>query len=198
MKTTQIDYKKVTKIAVNGVIFTIICIALVVLVGNSSKDNIKANQRQNLINELHQLVDNFDNDIIKDSYTKSIRLYGNTRKITVYPAKKHNKIFAKLIKHTYPKGYSGDIEILTAIDNAYGVIGIRILKHSETPGLGDNIEIKKSQWVLEFNGVSLDNKIWKVKKDGGDFDSFTGATITPRAVVSAVKELVITLKNNKL
>ena len=72
--------------------------------------------------------------------------------------------------------------------------GVRIIDHKETPGLGDKVELKKSDWVLSFEGKSLsapDIDQWKVQKDGGDFDQFTGATITPRAVVNAVKNTLL-------
>ncbi|NCB56733.1 MAG: electron transport complex subunit RsxG [Gammaproteobacteria bacterium] len=88
-------------------------------------------------------------------------------------------------------GYSGVIRILLGIDANGSLTGVRVLSHTETPGLGDAIDLNKSQWVLSFNGKSLqqpDEKGWHVKKDGGQFDSFTGATITPRAVVKGVHE----------
>ncbi len=88
-------------------------------------------------------------------------------------------------------GYSGVIRILLGIDANGTLTGVRVLSHTETPGLGDAIDLSKSQWILGFNGKSLrqpDEKGWHVKKDGGEFDSFTGATITPRAVVKGVHE----------
>lgn len=88
-------------------------------------------------------------------------------------------------------GYSGVIRLLLGIDEHGTLTGVRVLSHTETPGLGDNIDLSKSNWVLNFNGKSLqqpDEKGWHVKKDGGQFDSFTGATITPRAVVKGVHE----------
>ncbi len=88
-------------------------------------------------------------------------------------------------------GYSGVIRLLLGIDENGTLTGVRVLSHTETPGLGDNIDLSKSNWVLNFNGKSLqqpDEKGWHVKKDGGQFDSFTGATITPRGVVKGVHE----------
>lgn len=88
-------------------------------------------------------------------------------------------------------GYSGVIRLLLGIDENGTLTGVRVLSHTETPGLGDNIDLIKSNWVLNFNGKSLqqpDEKGWHVKKDGGQFDSFTGATITPRGVVKGVHE----------
>ncbi len=88
-------------------------------------------------------------------------------------------------------GYSGVIRLLLGIDANGTLTGVRVLSHTETPGLGDAIDLSKSEWILSFNGKSLqqpDEKGWHVKKDGGQFDSFTGATITPRAVVKGVHE----------
>ena len=89
------------------------------------------------------------------------------------------------------KGYSGPIELLLALDQQQRIVGIRAIEHRETPGLGDRIETRKSDWILAFNGLKYDDlapKDWAVKNDGGQFDSFTGATITPRAVVDALNE----------
>lgn len=87
-------------------------------------------------------------------------------------------------------GYSGPVELLVAVDPAGTILGVRVTAHSETPGLGDKIEIEKSDWILGFNGKNLENpplRRWAVRKDGGDFDALTGATITPRAVVKGVR-----------
>jgi electron transport complex protein RnfG len=70
------------------------------------------------------------------------------------------------------------------------LLGVRVLAHKETPGLGDKIEVKKGDWILRFDGLSLGNppaERWKVKKDGGQFDQFAGATITPRGVLVAIR-----------
>lgn len=88
-------------------------------------------------------------------------------------------------------GYSGPIKLLVGINDKGVITGARVLSHTETPGLGDNIDLSKSHWILGFTGKDLhhpDDKGWHVKKDGGQFDSFTGATITPRAVVRAIHE----------
>ncbi|TCS41976.1 electron transport complex subunit RsxG [Reinekea marinisedimentorum] len=90
-----------------------------------------------------------------------------------------------------PEGYTESIRLIVGINTNGEVIGARVTKHKETPGLGDQVEITKSNWILGFNGKSLANPEagqWQVKKDGGDFDQMTGATITPRAIVKAVKQ----------
>ncbi|SDX95438.1 electron transport complex protein RnfG [Allochromatium warmingii] len=88
------------------------------------------------------------------------------------------------------RGYAGDIDVLLGLDTDGRILGARVLAHKETPGLGDKIEVAKADWILAFNGLSLGHpppERWAVKKDGGDFDQFSGATITPRAVVKALK-----------
>ncbi|MDB3998453.1 RnfABCDGE type electron transport complex subunit G [Litorivicinus sp.] len=92
---------------------------------------------------------------------------------------------------TAVQGYSGPIQLLLALDQQQRIVGVRAIEHRETPGLGDQIETRKSDWMLAFNGLRYDDLApddWAVQNDGGQFDSFTGATITPRAVVDALKE----------
>ena len=98
---------------------------------------------------------------------------------------------AAIIPALAPDGYSGDIKLIVGINIDGSVAGVRVLSHKETPGLGDKVDLRKSPWILNFNGKSLQNPAenqWAVKKDGGSFDQFTGATITPRAVVKRVKQ----------
>ncbi|WP_030072797.1 electron transport complex subunit RsxG [Halomonas alkaliantarctica] len=88
------------------------------------------------------------------------------------------------------QGYNGEIRLLVGIDQQQRITGVRVTQHQETPGLGDDIERQRSDWITEFNGLSLNSLPpggWAVRKDGGHFDAFTGATITPRAVVNAVQ-----------
>jgi electron transport complex protein RnfG len=108
----------------------------------------------------------------------------------IYIARKSGEAVAVILPVTAPDGYSGAIELIVGINRDGTVAGVRALQHRETPGLGDKVDVKKSDWVLEFNGRSLQSTTeerWAVKKDGGVFDTFTGATITPRAVTAAVK-----------
>lgn len=105
-------------------------------------------------------------------------------------ARDNGQPVAAIVPAVAPDGYSGDISMIIGINADGSVAGVRVLSHTETPGLGDKVDLKKSDWVLGFNGHSLSNlspEGWAVKKDGGEFDQFTGATITPRAVVNQVK-----------
>ncbi|MEN7342162.1 MAG: RnfABCDGE type electron transport complex subunit G [Pseudomonadota bacterium] len=89
------------------------------------------------------------------------------------------------------KGYSGPIRLLIGIDTTSTLTGVRVIAHTETPGLGDWIETSRSDWIDTFTGRSLANTPkdgWRLQKEGGEFAAFTGASITPRAVVNAVKQ----------
>lgn len=92
------------------------------------------------------------------------------------------------------QGYNGEIRLLVGIDQHQRITGVRVTHHQETPGLGDDIERQRSDWITHFNGLSLaslPSEGWAVHKEGGEFDAFTGATITPRAVVNAVHQTLI-------
>ena len=131
-----------------------------------------------------------DNPLAEDTLmVHAPELLGSNKPITIYQARKYGKPVAVILAPTAPDGYNGDIKLLVAIDQYGLLMGVRIVGHRETPGLGDGIEIERSDWVESFNGYALDNPGslgWRVEKDGGIFDQFTGATITPRAVVNAV------------
>lgn len=88
-------------------------------------------------------------------------------------------------------GYAGAIRLLVGVDISGAVTGVHVLAHRETPGLGDRVETGKSDWVSQFEKRSLQNPVadrWKIKRDGGDFDQLSGASVTPRAIVKSVKE----------
>ncbi|KAA1192865.1 electron transport complex subunit RsxG [Pseudohalioglobus sediminis] len=111
----------------------------------------------------------------------------------IYRARSGEQIVAAIIPATARDGYSGDIDLVIGVKADGSVAGVRVLAHKETPGLGDKVDLSKSDWVLDFNGRSLDDpepSKWAVKKDKGVFDSFTGATITPRAVVAATRRVL--------
>ena len=126
-----------------------------------------------------------DNDFLKDT----VDLENKGKSITIYRARKDGVVTAALFK-VAERGYATDIQVLRAVDSTGKTLGVRVLTHAETPGLGDKIEVKKDNWIKSFDGKSLGDPApekWAVKKDSGVFDQFAGATITPRAVVKAVK-----------
>ncbi|MFA5826840.1 MAG: RnfABCDGE type electron transport complex subunit G, partial [Gallionellaceae bacterium] len=127
----------------------------------------------------------YDNDITQDTLV----LPGPEGDVTVYRARHAGKVDAVVYRVT-GHGYAGAIVCVMGISREGKILGVRVLKHSETPGLGDKIEPAKTKWIFAFDGKFLGEPAlekWAVKKDGGVFDQFAGATITPRAVVKAVK-----------
>ena len=108
-----------------------------------------------------------------------------------YRARRDGEIVAVILPTVAPNGYTGKIQSLVGIDQEGNIIGVRVVSHQETPGLGDKVEAKKSDWVQQFTGRSLNDPLpqqWAVKKDGGAFDQLTGATITPRAVTASIRK----------
>ena len=175
------------------IVFTAISIAIVSNIKEQTKTKIEQNIQQRLLSKLSEIisVEKYDNDLINSEKVQKVFLHNINQTIKIYTATKNNQLVATLIQHTYPKGYTGDIVLLTGIDSQKKLLGVRVIAHKETPGLGDKVELKKSNWITQFKGLSLNNpKVWKVKKDGGEFDSFSGATVTPRAIVNATSEIL--------
>ena len=185
------------------VVFAIVSSTLVGLTYMMTKDRISANERQALLDSLSVLVssDMHDNDLLKDKLELvSPELSYHGKPVTIYRARKGHKDVAAIFDVIAPDGYNGPIRLLVAIDDSAQIIGVRVVRQNETPGLGDNIEIEKSNWLHEFDRRSLMDpleKLWHVKKDGGIFDQFSGATITPRAVVKAVHKTLRYFMQNK-
>jgi electron transport complex protein RnfG len=143
----------------------------------------------------------YDNDMLQDTVTVPSAQYNiGAAETLVYKARKAGEVTAVAFKFTAPDGYSGAIDMIIGIDREGKILGVRVLSHKETPGLGDKIELAKSPWILTFNGFSLDNlspEKWAVKKDGGQFDQFAGATITPRKSVQATNRSLQLFKEQK-
>ncbi len=164
---------------------------LVTTAEHSTRDRISANERQALLDSLALIVDpaRYDNDPLADTMTVSDSRLGDDP-VTIYRARQDGEPVAAMFAVTAPDGYAGPIRVLVAVNADGTVSGVRVLTHRETPGLGDPIDASRSDWIHGFAGRSLDDPPrarWTVRKDGGAFDQFTGATITPRAVVHAVR-----------
>lgn len=168
-----------------------------------TKDRIAAAEKQAAERALLEIVSPdgkriHDNDLLSDSRAIDPRYWsalGLKNGGQYHIARAGDKVLAYLFPAVAPDGYSGNIKLLVGVRPDGRISGVRVLSHKETPGLGDKVDIKKSLWVLGFNGKHLDKNNasdWAVKKDGGQFDAFTGATITPRAVVNQVKRVLQT------
>lgn len=176
--------------------FAVFTAGVLAVTFQSTKTKIAAEERKAAQKALLEIIpaQEHDNDLLADTWpipTALLPELGLTSASSIYIARSNNQPVAVIIPTTTHDGYSGDIKMIVGIRINGSIAGVRTLSHKETPGLGDKIDIKKSPWILSFNGKSLikpDINHWKVKKDGGIFDQFTGATITPRATVRQVKE----------
>jgi electron transport complex protein RnfG len=173
--------------------FSAVGVTLVALTQAGTRERIAEVERQVLLRHLHAVVspDLHDNDPTRDvvEVHDPVRL-GTDQPVTVYRARREGEPVAAILTPVAPDGYSGRIRLMIAVKQDGTLAGVRVLGHQETPGLGDAIEERRSPWITRFAGRSLTNpprERWKVKRDGGDFDQLTGATITPRAVVKAVR-----------
>lgn len=132
-----------------------------------------------------------DNNMLDDTIIiTDPSLVADEGEAEAFVARQGEKAIAVILPTIAPNGYTGKIHSIVGINQDGSIAGVRVLQHKETPGLGDKVELKKSPWILDFNGKSLESPgidSWHVKKDGGVFDQFTGATITPRAVVKSVQ-----------
>jgi len=199
--------KESLQIALRGAgvlaLFAFLGTALVAFTYEGTKEQITENERLALLKSLSQLVPEtlYDNNLLEERITlPADALLGTDEPSYGYLAKSNGIVHTVLLTPTTEEGYSGTINLLIAIRQNGTIAGVRVLQHKETPGLGDLIDIKKSDWILNFNERSLDNLAeaqWNVKKEGGVFDQFTGATITPRAVIHAAHDALHYFKANR-
>ncbi len=177
--------------------------ALVGLTFIQTEDDIKYNEKLTLLRKLNNIIpaESYDNDLLLDTIViKASSLLSTKEESLAYRARKNNQNVAVVFSSIAPSGYSGSIYLLVGVNTDGTLAGVRVVKHRETPGLGDVVSITHSNWILGFDNKSLsnpNNKGWKVKRDGGVFDQFTGATITPRAVVKAVHNALLYFDQNQ-
>ncbi len=164
--------------------------ATFLVMGNiATRDAIERRRVEDLLTSLSQVIPAgmHDNDLLTYPVTLT-RTSGE--EVTIYRALR-GRLVTGVAFRVSGSGYAGPIELILGLDTRGEILGVRVLAHAETPGLGDKIEVSRDDWILGFNGRSLGNppaERWAVKKDGGDFDQFSGATITPRGVVGAVRD----------
>ncbi len=191
------NYRQIIITTIILLMFAVIGTALVSYIFDNTRDRIAANERATLLRKLHRLVPPrlHDNILLDDAIAvHNESLLGTDEPVMVYRALKDGNPVALVIAPIAPDGYSGSIKLLVGININGTLSGVRAVAHRETPGLGDAIDEQRSDWVHQFDGTSLEKPPldrWKVRKDGGDFDQLTGATITPRAVVQAVRNALL-------
>ena len=196
----------ITAISRNGFLlaaFAIVCTAAIATISQLTKPMIAKQEQLALINTINQLIpeETYDNDIFASCFLVNDDIYLGKGKIQqVFLAKKGDKPVALMLEASTFKGYAGEIKLAVGIFENGEVAGVRVIRHTETPGLGDKIQTNKTDWIYAFDNKSYQedqDARWEVKKNGGDIDAFTGATITPRAVTHAVKDALIYFANNK-
>lgn len=177
-------------------LFALLGTAVVAYVYGSTEARIAANERAAMLENLNQIVPagRYDNAILNDVIQIREPTLNPDGPVTVYRARRDGLPVAAVLSVVAPDGYSGPIRLLVGVNADGSLAGVRVVSHRETPGLGDAIDARRSDWILGFAGRSLGDPPaaqWAVRKDGGVFDQFTGATISPRAVVKAVKRTLI-------
>lgn len=167
--------------------------AVLSLVAGATHDRIERNRQAWIQQRLDALVapSSHDNDLLTDRIdVVSPDILGIAQSVPIYRARRNGEPVAAILHTVAPDGYHGPIELLVAIAYDGSLIGVQVVRHQETPGLGDQFENRRRDWLENFRGRSLADppqQQWSVRKDGGDFDSFTGATLTPRAIVKATR-----------
>ncbi len=188
-------------------LFMFVCTILLLATYYWTAPKIAYEQRQAMLHTFNQVLPphQYNNKPLEDtlilSKPEQFQAFGSDEPVTLYRARKNNQPAGLIFQITSHHGYSGDITLLMAVYPNGTIAGVRVLNHRETPGLGDKIEVQKSNWILSFNGQTIqanqpDDPRWAVKKDGGEFDQFTGATITPRAVIAAVKKALLFIQQH--
>ena len=185
---------------------SLIAVTAAVLVTGSheiSRERIEENRRERLLRTLHEVLDPASHDNELTSSRRSVldlELLGSAEPVDVFIATQSGRPVAALFSSIAPRGYNGPIRLLVGVTAEGTVSGVRVTDHNETPGLGDAVDIGKSDWVLGFEGASLTSPPpanWAVEQDNGSFDALTGATVTPRAVVDGVRRTLLYFERNK-
>jgi len=185
---------------------TAISVVAAILVTGShelSFDRIQKNRQAKLLETLHQVLDpaSHDNDLTQSRLSvRDIEMLGSEESIDVFIATDNGRPVAAIFSSVAPRGYNGPIRLLVGVSENGHVTGVRVTEHSETPGLGDVIEIEKSKWIRVFDGAnpkSIPPHDWAVRQDGGQFDAVTGATVTARAVIDGVKNTLLYFQRHK-
>ena len=198
---SAISYKTSLMQSVIGlVIFAIITAGIVSFTRLMTAERITENLAQAQAKKLYDLAppSEYQLDLDNPIELPAAPQLGHNQPFTVYLAYKNGQPALIILPLTAQDGYTGDINLLMALSLQGEIKGVRIVSHPETHGLGDRIEERKSNWVKQFEGRSLNNPKLDgsaVKKDGGEFDQFTGATITPRAVVNVIKRSLLWQQN---
>jgi electron transport complex protein RnfG len=182
-------------------VFTLAFTGFMAAIYNATKSEIAASAQQAKLKLINEVLppDRYDNVLLDDyAVIPATPELGLSEPSRIYRARKAGAPVALVFEAAAADGYSGRIGLLIAVGADGRVSGVRVTEHKETPGLGDYIDPNKDKnktrpWITQFNGRGLNEvpqAAWQVKKDGGQFDYMTGATISARAVSNAVGRAV--------
>ena len=180
-----------------------ICTALVALTWRLTAPCIAANEKAYLEESLKPALANvfYDNDLAESTLIlEPPHDLPGAEQAIIYRLYSRDEPVAAAFVVSAREGYAGPIRLLIGVEYSGALSGVRVIAHRETPGLGDQIESSKSDWLMQFDGVSLESpprERWAIRRDGGAFDALTGASITPRAVIKAVKETLLYFEANR-
>lgn len=175
---------------------SLVCMLVLCVVWLATEQRVKRQEQQMVEQRLVEVLGEheYSNDIVEDRFIVRLSDDPHSGTATVYRARSNGKAIAVVYDTKTPEGYGGIIRLLVGVNVQNAITGVRIVTHRETPGLGDAIDLRNSDWIKEFDNLSLElieTDNWRVKKDGGRFDQFTGATITPRAVVNRIHDILL-------
>lgn len=184
-------------------VFAIFTVGVIAFIQQATSERIAMEQQRMQMRALNEIIpdDQHDNDLLEDGFSIADRsLLRLPEPATAWRARRQGEVVAVILPAVTLDGYSGRIDLLVGVRANGELAGVRVTNHRETPGLGDKLEADKSQWIFSFEGKSLSMPApegWAVRKDGGEFDQFVGATITPRAVVRAVRNALLYFQQNR-
>lgn len=186
--------RRVVRAAVVLAVAAVLAVGLVAVVNDRARPQIEASRHAEQLRQLTAVLGDvaYDNDPLTDILlVRDLEYLGSAEPLAVHRVRRNGEPIAVLLNAVAPDGYNGALRLLVAIDVQGRLIGAGVLAHRETPGLGDFVEERRTDWIRQFGGRSLDAPPpdrWEVRKDGGEFDQYTGATITSRAVTHAVRD----------
>ena len=193
----DVPLRRAVRAALSLAVATVLAVGLVALVHDRATPQIEASRRAAQLQQLTAVLGGiaYDNDPLADTLlVRDLEYLGTGEPLVAHRVRRNGVPIAVLLNAVAPDGYAGALHLLVAIDVEGRLIGVRVLEHSETPGLGDFVDERRSDWIHQFSGRSLDAPPparWQVSKDGGDFDQYTGATVTARAVTHAVRDALV-------
>jgi electron transport complex protein RnfG len=199
----ELRARRAGRAAVALAVVSIAAFIAVTAVHEWTRDDIAAVAQRRALEPYVEVLDglSFDNDLLADVVqVRDAELLGTEGEVPVHRARRTGNLVGFVIAPVAPDGYAGSIGLLVGVAADGRVLGVRITQHRETPGLGDAVDQRKSDWIFRFAGRSLRDppvERWRTRKDGGEFDQLTGATVTSRAVVVAVANALLYVERHR-